>query len=95
MMLLDLEKIWSFLTTFFNTGRPNKYHQKLNGTYRTPIDKIPFLDFMKADYAYTADFDWQVTSQDNSINDRIGNVIQNANTHNIIRLLLLRNCIKN
>ena len=68
---------------FFNTGRPNQYHQKLNGTYRTPIDKIPFLDFMKADYAYTADFDWQVTSQDPSINDRIGNVIQNANTHNI------------
>jgi cell surface protein SprA len=68
---------------FFNTGRPNQYHQKLNGTYRMPIDKIPFLDFMKADYAYTADFDWQVTSQDNLINDRIGNVIQNANTHNM------------
>ena len=68
---------------FFNTGRPNQYHQKLNGTYRLPIDKIPFLDFIKADYAYTADFDWQVTSQDSSINDRIGNVIQNANTHNI------------
>ncbi len=68
---------------FFNTGRPNQYHQKLNGTYRIPIDKIPFLNFVKADYAYTADFDWQVTSQDNSINDRIGNVIQNANTHNL------------
>ena len=31
---------------FFNTGRPNQYHQKLNGTYQLPIDKIPFLDFM-------------------------------------------------
>ena len=68
---------------FFNTGRPNKYHQKLNGTYKLPIDKIPFLDFVKADYAYTADFDWQVTSQDNTINEKIGNVIQNANTHNL------------
>ena len=68
---------------FFNTGRPNQYHQKLNGTYRLPIDKIPFLNFIKADYAYTADFDWQVTSQDNTINDKIGNVIQNANTHNL------------
>jgi cell surface protein SprA len=68
---------------FFNTGRPNQYHQKLNATYKLPIDKIPFLNFVKADYAYTADFDWQVTSQDNDINEKIGNVIQNANTHNL------------
>ena len=68
---------------FFNTGRPNHYHQKLNTTYKLPIDKIPFLKFVKADYAYTADFDWQVSSQDTSISEQIGNVVQNANTHNI------------
>jgi cell surface protein SprA len=68
---------------FFNTGRPNHYHQKLNTTYNLPLDKFPFLSFMKADYAYTADFDWQVSSQDNTIFEQIGNVIQNANTHNI------------
>ena len=68
---------------FFNTGRPNHYHQKLNTTYNLPLDKFPFLSFMKADYAYTADFDWQVSSQDNTILEQIGNVIQNANTHNI------------
>lgn len=68
---------------FFNTGRPNQYHQKLNGTYQIPLDKFPFLSFIKADYAYTADFDWQVSSQDETIAEQIGNVIQNANTHNI------------
>ena len=68
---------------FFNTGRPNHYHQKLNATYNLPIDKIPFLSFIKADYAYTADFDWQATSQDQTIVSQIGNNIQNANTHNI------------
>ena len=68
---------------FFNTGRPNHYHQKLNTTYNLPLNKFPFLSFMKADYAYTADFDWQVSSQDNTIFEQIGNVIQNANTHNI------------
>ena len=68
---------------FFNTGRPNHYHQKLNSTYNLPLDKFPFLSFMKADYAYTADFDWQVSSQDQTIVEQIGNVIQNANTHNI------------
>jgi len=72
---------------FFNTGRANQYHQKLNGTYQLPIDKIPYLSFIKADYAYTADFDWQAAPQ-SRINDipsvnLIGNVIQNANTHNI------------
>ena len=41
---------------FFNTGRANHYHQKLNATYNLPINKIPFLEFIKADYGYTADF---------------------------------------
>ena len=68
---------------FFNTGRPNQYHQKLNGTYQLPLDKFPFLSFIKADYAYTADFDWQVSSQDAEIAAQIGEVIQNANTHNL------------
>ena len=76
---------------FFNTGRATNYHQKLNANYNLPIDKIPFLKFMKADYAYTADFDWQAAAQ-NTINVNgvevpseklIGNVIQNANTHNL------------
>ena len=76
---------------FFNTGRATHYHQKLNTNYKLPIDKIPFLNFIKADYAYTADFDWQAAPQ-NTINQNgvevpseniIGNVIQNANTHNL------------
>jgi cell surface protein SprA len=68
---------------FFNTGRANQYHQKLNATYNLPLDKFPFLSFIKADYAYTADFDWKVSSQDQTIFEQVGNVIQNANTHNI------------
>ena len=76
---------------FFNTGRATHYHQKLNANYNLPIDKIPFLKFIKADYAYTADFDWQAAPQ-NTINingvdvpsvELIGNIIQNANTHNL------------
>ncbi len=67
---------------FFNTGRPNNYHQKLNASYKIPINKIPYLNFINADYAYTADFDWKTTSQDPQIVRRVGNLIQNANTHN-------------
>ncbi|MFT5256688.1 MAG: cell surface protein SprA [Arenicella sp.] len=76
---------------FFNTGRASHYHQKLNGTYKLPIDKIPFLSWIKADYAYTADFDWQAAAQSTisvdgieiPYTDLVGNVIQNANTHNL------------
>lgn len=79
---------------FFNIGRPNTYHQKLNGTYKVPINKIPFLGFITADYGYTADFDWQGASQSpindangnpdgSTVPDKVGNMIQNANTHNL------------
>ena len=68
---------------FFNVGRPTQYNQKLNTTYKLPINKIPYLGFMSLDYVYTADFDWKATSQDASIIERVGNLIQNANTHNV------------
>ncbi|WP_231961652.1 T9SS outer membrane translocon Sov/SprA [Urechidicola croceus] len=71
----------SLFDNFFTVGRPQHYHQKLNGTYQLPIDKLPYLDFVRADYAYTADFDWQAGSQ--SYVDLVGNTIQNANTHNL------------
>ncbi|WP_233188658.1 hypothetical protein [Tenacibaculum sp. SG-28] len=57
------------------------------------MNKFPFLGFVSADYGYTADFDWQGTSQSpiyndagevvGDIKDKIGNMIQNANTHNL------------
>ncbi|WP_237267373.1 cell surface protein SprA [Tenacibaculum todarodis] len=66
---------------FFAIGRPDHYHQKLNATYQIPLGKIPALNFINADYGYTADFDWQAASQ--SYVDKVGNMIQNANSHNI------------
>ncbi|CAM1334480.1 cell surface protein SprA [Tenacibaculum aestuariivivum] len=77
---------------FFTVGRPDNYHQKLNATYKLPLNKLPYFSFMTADYAYTADFDWKASSQsslelpngDNvSYADVVGNMIQNANTHNV------------
>ena len=78
---------------FLNIGRPDKYHQKLNATYKIPINKLPYLSFISADYAYTADFDWEASSrgpifddtglQIGTIYEKVGNMIQNANTHNL------------
>ena len=64
--------------SFFNIGRPDHYRQALSATYQIPLDKIPFLGFISANYSYTANFDWQASSQ--SYIDKIGNTIQNANT---------------
>lgn len=66
---------------FFTLGRPDHYHQALSGTWQIPLDKIPFLEFVRADYSYTADFDWQASSQ--SYVELVGNVIQNANTQTL------------
>lgn len=68
---------------FFNVGRPSQYSQRLNATYKLPINKIPYLGFLSADYGYTADFNWQATSQDAQIVEKVGNLIQNNNTHNV------------
>ena len=83
---------------FFNIGRPDKYHQTLNATYKLPLNKFPYISFLSADYGYTADFDWQAGSQSiiqvDDINnpgqqitlkyqDLVGNMIQNSNKHNL------------
>ena len=80
---------------FFNTGRPTNYHQKLNATYKIPINKLPYLNFVTADYAYTADFDWSAVSQDQTIVNQVGNVIQNANTHNLVGTFNLEKLYRN
>ncbi len=68
---------------FFNIGRPDHYHQKLNATYKLPINKLPYLSFITANYGYDADFDWQSSSQLPNVRDKVGNVIQNSNTHRL------------
>lgn len=68
-------------SNLFNIGRPDHYTQTLSGTYKLPLDKLPMLDFIRADYAYTANFDWQAASP--TYVSQIGNVIQNSNTHTI------------
>ena len=67
--------------SFFNLGRPTHYHQTLEASYEIPINKIPLFSFIKSNYSYTADFDWQGASK--SYTAEIGNTIQNANTHNL------------
>ncbi len=63
---------------FFNIGRSYMYNQDLNVSYRIPIDKLPFLDFVRADFNYTASYNWNGGAK--QVVDKVGNTIQNANT---------------
>ena len=77
-------EIWR---SFWNTGEPNQYFQRLTLNYNIPLKYIPFLSFITAKYNYDADFNWQrgpeafsaVVSADGIPLGQV-NTIQNANT---------------
>ncbi|TXK75747.1 cell surface protein SprA [Mesonia sp. K4-1] len=71
---------------FFEIGNPNQHYQSFQLNYDLPLDKIPFLKFIRAQYSYTGNFQWQKGSE--ILNDlpgipNIGHTIQNSNTHQI------------
>ena len=78
---------------FFTMGRPDRYNQKLIANYKIPINKIPYLDFVSAEYGYTANFDWKAASK--SYVDKIGNLLQNSNTHSFNTTLNLSKLYQN
>ena len=84
---IDSFTIWD---DYLNIGTPNQHAQQLTVNYELPLNKIPFLAFVKSDYTYTGDYSWQKASLAlQTIEDDLGNVynlgntIQNANTHKL------------
>jgi len=80
--------IWD---NFFDTGEPNRHTQQMQLNYDAPFDKIPFLDFVDAQYSYTSNFEW--LRGGDAINDVAGedvNTIQNANTHSLTANLTMQ-----
>jgi cell surface protein SprA len=78
----------TLFSNFFNMGRPSSYNQKLDASYKIPINKLPYFGFATADYTYSADFEWQAGPLSKEVGSsipvsKIGNNIRNANTHNI------------
>ena len=79
--------IW---TDFWNPGTANQHSQQLVVNYELPINKIPFLSFIKSNYTYTGDYNWQraslalatVEAEDGTIYN-LGNTIQNSAQHKI------------
>ncbi|HET8753056.1 MAG TPA: cell surface protein SprA, partial [Salinimicrobium sp.] len=71
---------------FFNIGEPNRHFQSLQVNYDLPFEKIPVLDFLRATYSYTGNFQWErgsdIDQQLEGIPD-LGNTVQNSNVHQI------------
>lgn len=69
---------------FFDIGEPNRHAQQMQLNYELPFSKIPFLNFINAQYTYTSNFDWQrggdalIEVAEENIN-----TVQNASTHNL------------
>lgn len=81
--------IW---TDFWNVGLPDQHNQQIVVNYELPVNKIPFLAFVKSTYSYTGDYNWQraplgfsrvPSSTDPNVFYDLGNTIQNAASHRL------------
>lgn len=78
-----LNKELTIWDDFFNTGETNHYMSALKINYELPLDKLPYLSFLKSAYSYTADFDWQRGSDAmKQVAGQQINSVQNASGHN-------------
>ncbi|HEY6143330.1 MAG TPA: cell surface protein SprA [Flavobacterium sp.] len=74
---------------YFDAGTSNQHSQQFILNYQIPIDKIPVFSFVKANYSYTGDYNWQRASEALSniniggVDYNLGNTIQNAASHNL------------
>lgn len=76
-------------------GRVKNFDQTFAFTYKTPLDKIPFLDWTQADVNYTANYIWKAGTF--GVADSLGNQVQNTRTIGIngkLDLLKLYNKLK-
>jgi cell surface protein SprA len=75
---------------YFNIGTANQHNQQIILNYDIPLNKLPFLSFLKSTYTYTGSYNWRqsslalssITAQD-GLTYNLGNTVQNAGAHNL------------
>lgn len=79
--------IWD---NYWDVGESNQHNQQLVVNYDLPLNKIPFLSFLKSNYTYTGDYNWQRSTDafanfedENGVVWNLGNTIQNASSHKL------------
>lgn len=84
--IMNDNSIWD---GYFDVGEPNQRMQQLSLNYELPLNKIPFLSFIRSTYSYTGDYTWQRSSEafqnieQDGVFYQLGNTIQNASTHRL------------
>jgi len=78
-----INKEVSLWSDFWDLGTPDHFFSKFQVNYDLPFSKFPFFEFMKANYTYSGDFDYQRGSQTLlQLARQEVNTLQNGNTHN-------------
>ena len=72
------DSIWNEVMNF---GTMNRFTQNMNLNYIVPINKIPILNWVNLNARYSSTFRWEASPK--SIQDKIGNTIDNSNTINL------------
>ncbi|HLF63725.1 MAG TPA: cell surface protein SprA, partial [Saprospiraceae bacterium] len=66
------DSVWQNLKKF---GRTKDYMHNIRASYRLPTNHFPFLDWIRADVTYDAQYAWNASSINT---DSLGNVIRNG-----------------
>jgi cell surface protein SprA len=72
----EREYIWDQI---LNLGRLKNFDQTMTFTYRTPLDKLPFTDWLGTDLRYVGGYTWTAgpINQFDAQGNTFGNIIQN------------------
>ncbi|MDR2684409.1 MAG: cell surface protein SprA, partial [Prevotellaceae bacterium] len=83
-MFPDAFENWrdTVLQSLKHLGTPLTYQQTFSASYKVPLEKIPFLDWLAANASYNASYNWNLGAQTSS-NINLGNVIANTSTYQI------------
>lgn len=72
------DTIWDEVMNF---GSMNRFTQNFSLNYIVPINKIPILNWMTVNARYNSTFRWEASPR--SIQDIMGNTVENSNTVNL------------
>ena len=79
-----VDKNVSLWSNFWDLGTPDHFFSKFQVNYELPFAKFPYLQFIRANYTYSGDFDYQRGSQTLlQLARQELNTLQNGNTHNL------------
>ena len=82
--IAGVQKDVSLWTDFWNLGSPDHFFSKFQLNYDLPFSKFPYFEFIRANYTYSGDFDYQRGSQTLlQLARQDINTLQNGNTHNL------------